>query len=227
MKRFYRIILLIVVLIFLSTYNPNKFDLIATKNSTFLKIQKIIIINNFLIEKSKIIKKLEKIYNKNILFIKGKDIEEPLKEIAFLDRVEVRKKYPNTIIIKITETKPVAILYKNKKKYLLDSSSNLIPFEKNIDFNQLPNIFGDEAENYFMDFFNQLESNNFPIKNISNFYFFKIGRWNLELSNGKIIKFPPKNLKTAIQKSIELLVREDFKNYNIIDLRIDGKIIVE
>ena len=31
----------------------------------------------------------------------------------------------------------------------------------------------------------------------------------------------------AIKKSIELLKRKDFENYKIIDLRIDGKIIVE
>ena len=35
------------------------------------------------------------------------------------------------------------------------------------------------------------------------------------------------DIETAIKKSIELLDREDFKNYNIIDLRVDGKIIVE
>ena len=227
MKRFYRIVLLTILLIFLSTYNPYKSDLILEKDNTFLKIQKIEIINNFLIDKSEINKKLSKIYKKNIIFIKRKDIEEPLKKIAFLDRVEVRKKYPNTIIVKIIETKPIAIFYKNKKKYLLDSSSNLIPFEKNTDFNELPNIFGDKAENYFINFFNQLNANNFPIKNINSYYFFKIGRWNLELTNSKIIKFPPNNLKGAIKKSIELLDREDFKNYNIIDLRIDGKIIVE
>ena len=36
-----------------------------------------------------------------------------------------------------------------------------------------------------------------------------------------------KKASDAIKKSIELLKREDFKNYNIIDLRVDGKIIVE
>ena len=35
------------------------------------------------------------------------------------------------------------------------------------------------------------------------------------------------NINQAITKSVELLAREDFKNYNIIDLRVDGKIIVE
>ena len=227
MKKLYRIVLLILVLIFLSTYSPNKFDLILEKNNTFLKIQKIKIVNNFLIKSSEIKEKLSTIYNRNIFSIKKEDIEEPLKEINFLEKVEVKKKYPNTIVVKIFETKPVAILYKNKAKYLLDSSSNLIFFENNMNFNQLPSVFGIGAENYFVYFFNQLENNNFPINNIKKFYFFQIGRWDLQLANGKTIKLPHDNIEDAIKKSIELLNRKDFQNYNIIDLRVDGKIIVE
>ena len=136
-------------------------------------------------------------------------------------------KYPNTIIIKVFETKPVATILKNKVKYLLDSSSNLISLESNKNFNQLPSVFGIGAENYFVYFFNQLENNNFPIEDIKKFYFFQIGRWDLQLANDKIIKLPHDNIEDAIKKSIELLNRKDFQNYNIIDLRVDGKIIVE
>ena len=227
MKKLYRILLLIIVLIFLSTYNPSEFNLILQKNNTFLKIQKIEIVNNFLIKDSEIKEKLSKIYNKNIFLIKRKDIEDPLKEINFLKRIEVKKKYPNTIIVEIFETKPVAILYKNKAKYLLDSSSNLILFKDNMNFNQLPSVFGEGAKNHFIYFFGQLENNNFPIKDVKKFYFFQIGRWDLQLTNDKIIKFPHNNIEDAVKKSIELLDRKDFENYNIIDLRIDGKIIVE
>ena len=83
MKKLYRIVLLILVLIFLSTYSPNKFDLILEKNNTFLKIQKIKIVNNFLIKSSEINEKLSAIYNRNIFSIKKRDIEGPLKEINF------------------------------------------------------------------------------------------------------------------------------------------------
>ena len=78
-----------------------------------------------------------------------------------------------------------------------------------------------------MNFFNQLENNHFPNRKIKNFYYFQIGRWDLQLLNDKIIKFPHNNVDDAIKKSIELLNRKDFENYNIIDLRVDGKIIVE
>jgi len=227
MKKLYRIALLLIVFIFLSTYISKDLDLISEKNPTFFKIKNIEIINNFLIEKNEIEAKLSEIYNKNIFLIKGIDIEEPLKTIDFLKKIEVKKKYPNTVIVKIFETRPVAILFKDKVKYLLDSSSNLISLEINKNFNQLPSVFGKGAENNFIYFFNQLENNNFPNKEIKNFYYFQIGRWDLQLVNNKIIKFPENNIDGAIKKSIELLEREDFKNYNIIDLRVDGKIIVE
>ena len=202
MKKLYRILLLIIVLIFLSTYNPSEFNLILQKNNTFLKIQKIEIVNNFLIKDSEIKEKLSKIYNKNIFLIKRKDIEDPLKEINFLKRIEVKKKYPNTIIVEIFETKPVAILYKNKAKYLLDSSSNLILFKDNMNFNQLPSVFGEGAKNHFIYFFSQLENNNFPIKDVKKFYFFQIGRWDLQLANDKTIKFLTIILKTQLKNQL-------------------------
>ena len=152
MKKFYRIILLILVLIFLSTFNPKEFNLISSDNNSLFKIKNIEVKNSLLINKSLIKQKLENIYKKNIFFTSKIDIEEPLKNINFLERIEVKKKYPNTIIIKIFETKPVAIFFKDKKKYVLDSSSNLIAFEKNINLNSLPRIFGEEANKNFIYF---------------------------------------------------------------------------
>ena len=118
-------------------------------------------------------------------------------------------------------------MFKENSKYLLDSSSNLIAFSERTPFNDLPNIFGEGAEKNFINFFNQLGNNNFPKQRFKNFYYFQIGRWELELLNYRIIKFPASKIPEAIQQSDELLARKDFRNYNIIDLRIHGKIVVE
>ena len=227
MKKFYKIVLLLTALIFLSTFNPKEFNLAKKKGNTLFKIENIEIKNNFLTNKNEIEEKLNIIRKENIFFIKREDIEKPLKGIKFLRKIEVKKKYPSTIIIKIFETKPVAILFKNQVKYIIDSSSNLIAFNKDMKFNNLPGIFGEQAEENFISFFHQLEKNNFPNKKIKNFYYFQIGRWDLQLVNNKVIKFPHNNIEDAIIKSIELLDHKNFKSYNIIDLRIDGKIIAK
>ena len=61
MKKFYKIITLLIVFIFLSTYNPTQFDFVTQNNSTFFRIQNIEIVNNFLIEEEEIEEKLKKI----------------------------------------------------------------------------------------------------------------------------------------------------------------------
>ena len=227
MKKFYRIILLLLALIFLTTFNPNKTENLYEKKNSFFKIEKVEIVNNQIIKKDEIFDKLPNIYGKNILLINGEDIINPLNSINFLEKIEVKKKYPNTIIIKIFETKPVAILYKKNNKYFLDNLSNMFLFEENIFDKNFPGVFGDGAENEFASFFDKLNYNNFPREKIKNYYYFQIGRWDLQLQNNQIIKFPSNKTLKAIKKSVELLNRNDFKNYNVIDLRIHGKIVVE
>ena len=227
MKKLYRIIILLAAFIFLTTYSPNEFNVFPKKKNIFFKIQNIKIVNNHLIDESKIVEKLAEIYEKNILFIERSDIEKPLKSVDFLEKIEVKKKYPNTVIIKVYETKPVAILFKKNNKYLLDSSSNLITFNENMFIEGFPSVFGEGAEQDFISFYNQLEKNNFPKQRVKNFYYFQIGRWDLQFFNDQIIKFPQNKIAEAIQQSVELLDRKDFQNYNVIDLRMHGKIVVE
>ena len=227
MKKAYRIILLSIVFIFLSSYNPNEFNLNFENKNTFFKIKNIKIVNNILINKKEVESKLTKIYNQNIFFLEKQEIKDSLTEITFLDKIEVKKKYPSTIIVKIFETKPIAILFKNKEKYLLDNSSNLIVLKNNTNFNGLPNVFGEGSENSYVEFLKLLEANNFPKEKVKNFYYFQIGRWDLELFDNKTIKFPNKINNEIIKKSMNLLNRKDFENYNIIDLRVADKIIVE
>ena len=97
------------LLVFLTTYSSHEFSVFPKKKNFFFKIQNIKIVNNQLIDENRIIEKLTEIYEKNILFIKRSDIEKPLKSIDFLKKIEVKKKYPNTIIINVYETEPVAI----------------------------------------------------------------------------------------------------------------------
>ena len=227
MKKFYRIIVLLTTFIFLTTYVPSDLNFFPKNEKFFFSIKYIEILNNDLIKKNEIIEKLNKIYGKNLILIKNEDIKKNLKSILFLEKIEVKKKYPDTIIIKIYETKPVAILFKKNGKYFLDSQSNLIPLKDQVFVDDLPTIIGENGHHDFINFFNELEKNNFPIDKIKSFYYFQIGRWDLQLSNGKTIKFPSNKVVKAINQSIKLLNRKDFEGYNVIDLRIDGKVIVE
>ena len=69
MKKVYRIIVLFILLIFLTTYNPNNLNTIPKANNNFFKIQYIAVENNSLIEESEITKKLVKISGKISRFV--------------------------------------------------------------------------------------------------------------------------------------------------------------
>ena len=129
-------------------------------------------------------------------------------------------------MITVYESYPIGVVFKDKVKYILDSSSKLIPFNEVKFDKKFPSIFGKNAENNFVIFFNELKNNKFPINEVKNYYYFQIDRWDLQLLNNKVIKLPHNNTENAIIKSIELLEHKNFKSYNIIDLRIDVKIIV-
>jgi len=227
MKKSYKIILLLAIFLLLTTYTPSEISIFKSEKNHLFKIKNIEIVNNQLVSDLEVSDKLQNIYGKNIFLIKKDDFSKQLKSINFLQKVEIKKKYPNKIIIKIYETRPIAMLFIKNKKYILDSSSNLITFNENIKTDSLPSVFGDGAEHNFVNFFNKLKKNNFPQEKIKNYYYFQIERWDIQLLNSRVIKFPPNKLKSAIQKSIKLLERQDFQNYNIIDLRIHGKIVVE
>ena len=227
MKKIYKIIIFFFIFILLTTYIPLKTNNIDDKNRSFFQIKTIEIINNNLIETQTIREKINKFYNKNIFFIKKEDIKKSLNSLDFLKNIEVRKKFPETIILKIYETKPVAIFVKKNKKYILDNSSNLISFNRELATEDLPNIFGENADKNFLNFLKILEDKSFPTNKIKNFYFFQIGRWDVQFNNNKIIKFPSSKISETISQSIKLLDREDFKHYNVIDLRVHGKIVVE
>lgn len=226
MKKINKIVLLLIGLIFLSTYSPNKTILSKQKIDLF-KIKNIEIKNNLLIKKSEIEGNLKHIYNKNIFLIKSKDIQSSLEKIDFMKKIEVKKKYPDAIIVTVYETKPIAIINIKDNKFLLDSSFEILSIKDNVNYDKLPNIFGEDTVQSFKYFYSILKKNNFPIKKVKNFYFFQSERWDIQFLNNKTIKYPYKDLDLAIKTSIELINRNDFANYNIIDLRMHDKVVVE
>tara|TARA_B100000427_G_C15351969_1_gene525889 strand:- start:97 stop:783 length:687 start_codon:yes stop_codon:yes gene_type:complete len=227
MRKFYSILLLLLTLILLTTYNPSEMELISNQSNSLFDIKNIKIINNEKINQDVIEKKLKKIYGKNIFFIKTSEIEKVIRNITYLQSIEVKKKYPNTLIVKVFETSPLAILLKNSDYYILDSGANLILINADSVTNyNYPHIFGKNSEKYFLNFLKLLKENNFPIIDIKSYYYFQIGRWDLQLKDGLLIRLPNNMIKNAIEKSVELLNKDDFKNYEVIDLRINGRIIV-
>ena len=105
-----RIIIALILLTSLTTITLKPRIIISKFN-----IKEIIIENNVLLSEKDIKRSLSSIYDKNLLFLKNKEIEEKIIQNSFIDSFNIKKKYPNTLKIKIFE-KNLLLSYLIKKK---------------------------------------------------------------------------------------------------------------
>ena len=219
-----KIIIYLSVLILLSSFNPNISNIFLKKFQEIFFIKKINLVNKHTKSQDEVRYRLNKFYNTSLFNISKNDILKTLENVNIIENIKIRKVYPDQIFIDYKIIEPLAIFYVKNKKYFITTSNNFVKFDNNFNKN-LPYIIGAKGEVFFFDFINLLKRKNFPIELIKEFHFFKINRWNLYLLNEKIIKLPSKNTDKAIERSIILLEKNIFEEYNILDLRLNDKVI--
>ena len=225
-KKKIKILFYIFIFIFLSTISFfEKTNIFG--NKVFFPLNKIEIYGYEKVDYVTIQNQLSGLIGENLLFMKLEDIKEILDKNKLISEFIIQKKYPNTVSINLKEVKFVAKIFKDKKKYLLGDNNNLIFINDYVIDQDLPTIYGKDAEYYFKDFQKLLKLNDFNLDIISSYYFFQINRWDLVTNNHKIIKFPSKDLAGAIKVANTLLNNKDFNKYSVIDLRINNKIITQ
>lgn len=215
-----RILIGLILLMLLTTITFQQKLVISKFN-----LKKINIENNFLLKESDIKNLLIPIYNKNLIFLKNKEIEKVLLQNNFIDSFNIKKKYPDTLKIKIYEKKPIAILINKKNKFYLSEKIDLIKFENIKIYQNLPYVFGNKDE--FKIFYENLNTINFPVERIKKYILFESKRWDLETSNRKIIKLPSKNYIISLENYLSLRNKKDFNKYRIFDYRINNQLILK
>jgi cell division protein FtsQ len=148
-----------------------------------------------------------------------------LKNITFIESYSIKKIYPNTIQLSITEKKPIAILQKKKEKFYISDKGDFIKY-RNLDmYKNLPVVFGNGDK--FHSLFKILRDLNFPLKKIKSFYYFESDRWDLVLKNDKVIKLPSKDYLFSLENFMNTTKNKNFKNYKLFDYRIKNQLILK
>ena len=95
-----RLIIGIILFTFLTTINFKQEKIISKFDIKEINVEK-----NFLIKEKEIKQLLSPIYNKNLLFLKNKEIETLLMQNDLIESFNIKKKYPNSLLIRIFEKK--------------------------------------------------------------------------------------------------------------------------
>ena len=222
MIRSLKFFLLLSLFLILTTFNSNK-----EKNYKiiFFKIKNINIENTKVVELVELKRDLEFLKGTSLLFLDEVKIIDVIKKYEFIANMRLRKSYPNTVEIKIFEKKPIAVqVLGNHKFYITEEGEKLI-FFNNVFYEDLPLIFGNQKN--FSSFFREIKQINFASSQIKAFYYFDIGRWDIVLSNDKIIKLPEKDYMKILMNINSILNDKNFSKYRILDYRIKDQLILE
>ena len=215
-----RLIIALGLLILLTTYNPQKLPLITKFN-----IKEINIENNLILNNQEIKKDLTFLYDTNLIFLNNTNIKKILIEKSFVEKFEIKKIYPNKLIIKIFEKTPIAILQYKKEKYYIDKNIDLIGYQDLDIYKNLPVVFGSKEN--FENLYNVLIKINFPFNLIKKFYLYESKRWDLEILENKIIKLPAKDYVKSLENFMILIKDNSFDKYQSFDYRINNQLILK
>ena len=216
-KPIFGIALFILLSTFISQnkFTINKFEIkeIKIENNEFLEDQELINIFSFL-------------YDKNIIFLNSYELKKNIDQNSFIKTIEIKKIFPNKLVIKVFEKEPIAILIdKYQKKYYLGKKTDLIEFRKILKYENLPIVKG-EPKN-FKKLFENLIKINFPIDQILSYRHFKVNRWNIEMIDKKILKLPEKNYTESLTNFMSIKDKSNFEKYKIFDYRLNNQLVLK
>ena len=214
-----RLVIAISLRVLLTTIHSQNTFVISKFN-----VKKIIVENNFLLKDEDIKNLLIPVYNQNLFFLKNIDVKKALLKNSFIESFNIKKKYPNTLKIRIFEKKPIALLFNDKKKFYLSERIDLIEFKNLPNYQKLPYVLGNKDD--FKVFYNNLIKINFPLNVVKKYTLYETDRWDIETKNDQIIKLPSKNYLKSLKNFLILKSKNDFEKYKLFDYRINKQLIL-
>ncbi len=175
----------------------------------------------------KILASLGDVSNKSLMLVNLDKLEDDITSIGWVDGAEIRRKLPDTLIIRVIERTPKVIWQNKGKVWLADDEGNLLTDKMERKYIYLPIIIGQEPAKDVPELFNIINSSEKLSKLIKGAS--KIGgrRWDISLSNGIKVMLPEAKPSGAWKKLEELQNKNLLfsKKINYIDLRIEGQLV--
>ena len=160
----------------------------------------------------------------NLIFLDKSQITEIIDSNLLVEKFFVFKKYPSTLQVEIKKTEFLAQTKKENKNFFLGSNGKLIrTFNLRSD---IPFIFGEFKNNDFFKLKKAVDETNFRYDQIKKLFFYKSGRWDIEMNNGLLIKLPRKEIKESLKLLIIFMNQNKKNEIKEVDLRQNKQIII-
>ena len=214
---------IIIYLLFLFILSTTSSKFTENQDSYSTPINQINVKGLSIIENKKIFNQLKHLFYKNILLVGKKDIQKIISKYNIIEEFSVKKIYPSTININIKPTKLVARL--SNIDQLVGANGKFIEDKENK--MMLPYIFGKFNSQDFLNLKNKIVKSKFTFKKFKTLYFFPSNRWDILTNDNILIKLPQDNVTESLNLAFKIISSNDFKNKNLIDLRMNNHLIIK
>ena len=213
----FRFFIYFIIIIFLTSIN--NYNLYNKKIFNIDRVE----VNGFSEKKNIMIKnEIKNILGKNIFLIKKNYFKKLFNRNDTKDLI-IKKVYPNKLIISFIPSKPICIILLKDRKIILGDNGKKLNIEK-IE-KKLPKVFGSEDFDNILKVVNMLKLSKLDYDEIDEIVFFKSGRFDINLKDKTLIKFPIRYTKETVNYSSYLLNDKRFVNSKVIDLRLENRMI--
>ncbi len=216
---------IIIYLVFLLILSSTSGKLLEKKKRLSLKIDNIKVFGLSIDKNLEIQNDLSSIFYQNIFFLGKTEINRIIKKNNIIDEYNIKKFYPSTLNIEIKPAKFVAKITNNNNNLIVGSNGKLISGE--LGDKNLPYIFGEFNSKKFLEFKNNIKRSKFKFDEFKIVYFFPSSRSDILTKNDVLIKLPENEVPESLNKAYKIITSTQFKDTDIIDLRVKGHLIIK
>jgi len=214
----------IIYLIFLLILSTTKGKILEQQKRYSLKINNIKVFGLTNSKNLEIKDDLKDFFYQNIFFIGKEEINKIINKHNIVEEYNIKKIYPSTLNIDIKSTKIVAKIT-NYNNLVVGSNGKLISSEQTDKI--LPYIYGEFDSQKFLKFTQSIELSKFNFAEFKAVYFFPSNRWDIVTTDDVLIKLPEDNVSKSLNKAYKIITSTQFKDKNIIDLRVKNHLIIK
>jgi cell division protein FtsQ len=163
----------------------------------------------------------------SLLLLNAHEVRDRLKAVPLVRDADVRKLYPNRLMIDIVEREPYALWQKDGQVVVVSADGTVIDAMRDQRFASLPFVVGASANEHVGEFLKILEAVGDLRSRVRAGVYVSQRRWNLKLDTGVDVKLP-ENDPAAAAATLARLQREARildKDLLSIDLRLPGKMV--
>ncbi|NJO55084.1 MAG: FtsQ-type POTRA domain-containing protein [Rhodospirillales bacterium] len=165
-----------------------------------------------------------------ILAINLEDVRERVLALPWIDTAQVERVLPDTLIVHLSERRPVALWQKHQQYSIVDREGRLLDVRvAATSFPELLVITGEDAPLHAATLLDLLQGEPSLMQRVEAASWIGGRRWNLILDNGMTIRLPEVEPEHALHRlaNYERMHALLGKNIQTIDLRFSDKLIVQ